>query len=480
MTSQDLQAEEAVTPGQEDAPRRRGRATLAAWPVFAVIAAVVLGMTVTQDFRDEPLAGDTSAHLMQALSLAYDSHSFNFDGRDLANWKELGWAAEPVGMFFQRYDGDRYGVAKPYGYSLFLAPFIGVLGPVRGVAVANATLLAALMLISFLLLRTRFRGPVVPLTVGALFLASYAYMYAFWIHTELFLALVVLLAFFGAVRFAQTQQALWGLFSFAVMGFAVSEKAAFVALFGPIALVMLIKAPRMWLRVAMPAAALLVFAVAVLPYLRYSDWKSFTPYAGEDRLYVRSATPFAGGTEGFSSTTFSEGGIIDEIDASLDDKLTSLAYYLVGRHTGMLVYMPLALLLIGAGIARLKGADAWGRAAVLSVLCYLAFYAFLFPGNYFGGGQSLGNRYFLQIAPAVLAIPVLAGIRSRVLLGSSLAAVLIGVVLLWPFHRDPPEAHVFIERTSAIQRLLPFESNQDTAAYYRCRKQIITQITVCL
>ena len=56
-----------------------------------------------------------------------------------------------------------------------------------------------------------------PLTVGALFLASYAYMYAFWIHTELFLALVVLLAFFGAVRFAQTQQALWGLVSFAVM-----------------------------------------------------------------------------------------------------------------------------------------------------------------------------------------------------------------------------------------------------------------------
>ena len=281
---------------------------VAAWPVFAVIAAVVLGMTATQDFRDEPLAGDTSAHLMQALSLAYDSHSFNFDGRDLANWKELGWAAEPVGMFFQRYDGDRYGVAKPYGYSLFLAPFIAVLGPVRGVAVANATLLAALMLISFLLLRTRFRGPVVPLTVGALFLASYAYMYAFWIHTELFLALVVLLAFFGAVRFAQTQQALWGLFSFAVMGFAVSEKAAFVALFGPIALVMLIKAPRMWLRVAMPAAALLVFAVAVLPYLRYSDWKSFTPYAGRaPALRPRAPRRSPAGTAGSRRTTFSEG-----------------------------------------------------------------------------------------------------------------------------------------------------------------------------
>ena len=113
--------------------------------MFAVIAAVVLGMTVTQDFRDEPLAGDTSAHLMQALSLAYDSHSLNFDGRDLANWKELGWAAEPVGMFFQRYDGDRYGVAKPYGYSLFLAPFIAVFGPVHGVAVGNTILLAALM-----------------------------------------------------------------------------------------------------------------------------------------------------------------------------------------------------------------------------------------------------------------------------------------------------------------------------------------------
>ena len=114
-------------------------ATPASWVVFAVCAVVVLGSTLTHDFRDESIAGDTGGHLMQALSLAYDSHSLNFDAKDLERWKELGWAQEPVGMFFQRYDGDRYGVAKPYGYSLYLSPFIAVLGPVHGVAMNAAS-----------------------------------------------------------------------------------------------------------------------------------------------------------------------------------------------------------------------------------------------------------------------------------------------------------------------------------------------------
>jgi hypothetical protein len=77
-------------------------ATPASWIVFALCAAFVLGSSLTHDFRDEPIAGDTGGHLMQALSLAYDSHSLNFDATDVQRWKELTWAQEPVGMFFQR------------------------------------------------------------------------------------------------------------------------------------------------------------------------------------------------------------------------------------------------------------------------------------------------------------------------------------------------------------------------------------------
>ena len=202
------------------------------------------------------------------------------------------------------------GSRKPYGYSLYLAPFIAVLGPVHGVAVANTTLLAALMLISILLLRTRFRGPVVPLTVGR------ALPGVVRLHVRV-------LDPHGAVpgarraarllrrrRFAHTQQTLWGLFSFAVMGFGVSEKAAFVALFGPIALVMLIKAPRMWLRVAMPGGRAAVFAVAVLPTCATRTGRASRRTRGRTGSTSGSQPRRSpAGPTGFLDTTFSEGGI---------------------------------------------------------------------------------------------------------------------------------------------------------------------------
>jgi hypothetical protein len=453
-------------------------ATPAAWAVFAACAAIVLGSALTHDFRDEPIAGDTGGHLMQALSLAYDSHSLNFDARDLQRFQELGWAQQPVGMFFQQYDGERWAVGKPYGYSLYLAPFIAVLGPVDGVALGNTLLLAAMMLITVLLLRTRYDGPVVPLLTGAFYLASYVYMYAFWVHTELFLGLVTLIAFAGAVRFAQTGRAWWAVLSFAAIGFAGSEKGAYLALYAPIGLVMLWKARTWRLRVALPVVALAVLAVAVLPYLRYSDWESFNPYGGE-RYLVQSATPFAGGTTGFARTGYSGEDITRYFSYPFSGKLEALAYTFVGRHTGMLVYLPVALLLLVAAIAHVRRADAWGRAALLSVLAYLLFYAFLFPTNFFGGGQSLGNRYFLQMAPAIIAMAVLMQLPRRVLLGCSLAGIVLGGALLIPQHLRPQQAHVHIERTSAPQRLLPFEANQETKYYFQCVKVNITDITAC-
>jgi 4-amino-4-deoxy-L-arabinose transferase-like glycosyltransferase len=455
------------------------RLTVAAWVLLLAFAALVLARIATHDFRDQPLAGDASAHLLQALSIAYDSHTLNFDQQDMVRWRSLEWTAEPVGLFFQRYDGDLYGFAKPYGYSLYLAPFVAVFGAPTGVGLANALLLTLLIGISIALLRTRYDGPAVPLLVGAFFLAAYPYMYGYPIHTELFLALLVLIAFASAVRFAQTAKPVWALLSFATMAFGLSEKAAFVALFAPLAAFMLWRASGMRLRAGMVGVGVVVFAIAVIPYLHYSDGQSFTPYGGKDRLYVSSSAPFGGG-QGFSGTSFAPSEQVSStIFADPMDKLRAGAYYLVGRHTGMLVYLPVALLLLIAAIAYVRRTDGWAQAALLGVLAYIAFYVMLFPLNYFGGGQSLGNRYFLQAAPALLAVAVLSGFARRMLTGIAVAGIALGVVFLLPHHAHPDSAFVHIERTSWPQRLLPFESNQDTADYFRCEKRNVTNITVC-
>jgi 4-amino-4-deoxy-L-arabinose transferase-like glycosyltransferase len=462
------------------APGPRRFLTVSCWIALAAWTALVLADVALHDFRTQPLAGDTASHLMQAVSVSQGDHRLGFDAQDLERWKSLDWTDQPVGMFYQRYDDGAYGLAKPYGYSVFAAPFIALLGPVRGVAVANAVLLGMLVVISIFLLRTRFGGPAVPIGVAAFYLASYAYLYAYWTHSELFLALVTLVALFGVVRFAQTGALRWGLLGFAVMGFGVSEKAAFVALFAPLAVVALWRATRWSDRLAMSAAGLGVLAVAVLPYLHYSDWASITPYGGSDREYVASATPFAGGTTGFFESGGVEGTRIwDELRGPVSDKALAAAYMLIGRHTGLLVFMPLALLLIVVGGMRYRRADAWGRAALLGVVAYLAFYAIFFPTNYFGGGQSLGNRYFLQAAPAVLALVVLIAVDRRALLAASLLGAALGLLFLWPHHERPAAAHVYLERTNKLQRLLPFEANQETASYFRCERYVVGNITVC-
>ena len=310
-------------------------------------------------------------------------------------------------MFFQRYDGDRYGVGKPYGYSLYLSPFIAVLGPVHGVAVGNTLLLAAMMLISILLLRTRYDGPVVPLLTGAFYLASYVYMYAFWVHSELFLGLLTLIAFAGAVRFAQTGPVVVGgpeLRRDRLRGEregrlprAVRPDRARDAVEGAhVAAAHRAAARRAARARASPSCPICATRTGTASTRTAAS-------ASSSRARPRSRE----GTTGFAATNYSGEDITLYLDAPVSGKLEALAYTFVGRHTGMLVYLPVALLLLVAALAHVRRADAWGRAALLSVLGYVLFYAFFFPTNYFGGGQSLGNRYFLQAAPAIIAMVVL-------------------------------------------------------------------------
>lgn len=458
------QARSPVDPTRERAGSRRG--TIVAWVLVGAFAIVVLHGTLTHDFTSRPLVGDASSHTLQALSLAYDSHTLNFDSRDLQRWQALGWEPQPRGLFFQRYDGDRWAGAKPYGYSAYLALFIIAFGPVPGIAIGNSMLLIMLIGVSIAILRTRFRGPAVPLAIAAFYLASYAYFYAYINHTELFLALLTLITFGAVLRYRDTGRTLWAVAAFALMAFGVAEKLACVPLYVPLATYIIWRAPSVRIRLLLPAVGALVFSLAVLPYLKYSDWNSITPYGG-DRYYAVTSVPFGGGTD-YHSAGFEVEGIRDKLLAPLDDKLEAAELYVAGRHTGMLAFIPVALLLLVALIARVRREDEWTRAALLGVLAYIAFYVVMYPTNFYGGGQSLGNRYFLQIAPAVLVVAVMANLPRRWLTYSSIAGIVVAVAMIWPHHLHPAIAYDNIAKTSPLQDLLPYESNQDYKGSFIC------------
>jgi hypothetical protein len=462
--------------------RRHGSATLAAWAALAVATVILLVPVATYDLRDHVPVGDQTSYIVQTLSLAYDSHDLSFDAADSHRWRDMGvspdpatsalwrqrgWGQEPFALFFQR-DSGGWAFAKPYGYSLFAAPFVRLFDPVPGFAIANTVLLLALLALTLWTLRMRLRGPAVPLAAGAFLLASFAYFYAYVAYTDLFLALVALAASATALRYVDTGRLRWALVSVAVMGYGVSEKPQFALLFLPLAVVMMAAERRRWRNAAAIAAVgLVALGIAVLPYLYYSDLKSFSPYNGARfQLWTSEVgaviPPWEGGHSywGAKFDSTATGG------AGWSDKLDALAYTFVGQHTGILVFMPFAFLLLVAVLARIRHANRWAVAMLVGILAYLVFYAVAFPTNFYGGGQSFGNRYFLQMAPTVLVLALLAGLSARLVSRIALVGIALGVAFLLPSQLHASRAVYELWHTSAPQRLLPFEHNQQYASYW--------------
>jgi hypothetical protein len=141
---------------------------------------------------------------------------------------------------------------------------------------------------------------------------------------------------------------------------------------------------------------------------------------------------------------------------------------LVGRHTGLIVWAPLSVIALVAGLAGFRRLDVMGRAMLVAVLGYGALYLLLFPLNYFGGAHSLGNRYFVQISPVVLGLLAQQAWKTRTAVAASLGAMAFSLVVLWPHHTDPRMAYLRIDRTSAVQELFPAGSNHSSYGEFRC------------
>ena len=464
------------------------RSTVAAWVLLAALSIAAIGSILAWDHTDHPLTADEPSYLLPALSLAGDGHNLSYDPSDGSAWRDLGVQSMPnvYGVFFRTSD-EGYMIGKPYGYPLYLSPFIAVFGFGTGLSIANSMLLATLIGLGLAILRTRYRGPTVPLLCAAFVFASPIYLYAYAVSVELFFATLVAAVTLGHVRWWATRRWRWAAFAFVVTGLVAAEKP-------PLALVLLVPAlVTMWSspdwrrRVLGPVLVGCALVAAVSPYLYYSGGDSYTPYA-TPRYYAKtdvfSNVPIGQFLEAVAdperveevrtlvgtvpSTPFDPGDFVDRVTAAPEEVPKSLFHYVTGRHTGLMVWTPLALFALVAALGRLRRLDWMARALLGAVLAYIGLYVVAFTDNYFGGGHSLGNRYFLQASPLVLGLLAHLGWsvrRASVMAGSALA---ISALLLFQHHLDPHRAYLEIDRTSPIQRLFPFETSQAPTSEFRC------------
>ena len=439
-------------------PHRSWRS--ACWAVLFVLLTVLVLAAGVVDRREWPsFMGDEATYLMQAESLAFDL-DLTYSMQDFERFEEH-WGKKPQGLILQSGDGGAtITFGKPFFYGAFLAPLVR-LDPVRGPFLANALLLAFTCLVVARRMAPRW-GPAAPLWVALLVFGSVTFAFTFWAHADLFLLCLTALALALVVDFRDGD----GSWHWPVAGMLLAMVVYSRPLYAPLLLAALVAVPVPRRR---PMAGLLVASLVVVGLtaaVHQHLTGSFTGY-GALRTGFYEHTGYPGVDFPVEQWTQS---VRDEIGNSAARGLTQVVrerplspsltfwnsvYFLFGRHVGLMPYFfPLVLLLF------VVWRRSVGWALVAAVLIAVALFLWSRPFNFYGGGGTLANRYFLPLYPALWFLPRgRLKVRPLLVIGS-LAAAFMAPLWLRPhvFPIDTNGTYAYV--APAADLLLPFETSQ--------------------
>ncbi len=411
-------------------------------------------------------SGDEGTYRAMAESIGRDG-DLEFGPEDRGRLEALGHRGLQV-VILQRAEDGRISYSKPGLYALLAGPFQRVGGTV-GLLVFNGLALAVALGLAFGWLCRRAPPGVAALTVVGFVALGALPAYVAWSMSD---ALQAALSLAGGVlavggvrprtrgragRLDRLLDGPWGpALGGALLGFLTFTRypnglvAATV-----VAVLLAVGRPR---RAALAAGATLL---------------AFLVVTGGNQLLTGVAVPYKAERASFDVTTgypagdgaeealaqFKEGrathslGVVPRLEPAVS--LYSALYFLVGRHTGLLVYFPAAALLVFAG---LRTGDRLAWLALAGATAGAVFYVVWMPRNYFGGEGFIGNRYFLAFYPLLLlAVDRLPGRRAWLVVGGCAAAV-FGSALLsqWTAGELDPSSQGHAHR--GVFRWLPYES----------------------
>jgi hypothetical protein len=433
-----------------------------------LVAALVVDLPTSSDGR---FWSDAATYHAAAGSVAFDG-DVEYRAEDLARVRAA-WSSGPQGVFLKRVPSRRGGTrlvyAKPLLHPIAAAPLVRLLGVDRGLLVLNALVLGGALVAGFALLRERSRPGLALVGTLAIFGAGVAPAYLFWETPELlYLGLVT----FGLVAWRRGHPVAAAV----LLGAAAYGKPTNGALALPLVLEpLLARAGRWTLRSGLlealrrGAVVLAVFASGFAVNLAATGELN---YQGGERKTFYDRYPFEPGV------TFDDAGVwmttdhVGPLVAGRDEEKTSarvapprrpeelrqsfelnLGYFWAGRFGGVAPYYPgFMLALLAFLVAGPRERAGW--LAVLAVAVSWIGYILVIPDNWYGGGGTIGNRYFLNVLPlGLLLLP-----RGRegwvAALSAPVAAFLVGPMVASPVHhaRHPGE-----HALRPVFRVLPAE-----------------------
>ncbi len=425
--------------------------------LLAIAALLLLGEL--RGSRGE-VTGDEGTYLAMAASLAYDA-DLRFGPEDRARLEAAKGPARKT-VILQR-AGDRVAYSKPALYPILAAPFYRFMGEAGPVAL-NVLVLALALLAAWRALRPLGEAGPAAWTLVTFAATGVMLPYAAWAMSD---ALQVALSLAGlslclaAARPGDStaEGRLPALLGGALLGLLIPLRPP-NALLAAAAVAVPLLSRRRGRAFLIAAAVLAAFALSTLADRGLTGAAS--PYRAE-RATFTAGTGYPAGEGGEQAMAQFRSGRathVTSLKARWQPVRTaySALYFLAGRHTGVLIYFPAALLLAAAALRR---PDRRTLILIAAAAGISLFYLIWLPGNYFGGGAFLGNRYFLVAYPALLlALP--RPPSGRTLAAAwAIAAAVFGSALASEW-RDRPLAYASQSHASAgLFRLLPAESTAD-------------------
>ncbi len=439
---------------------------------LGVLSGLVLLASLLVDvprLSDGRFWSDGATYHAMAASLAFDG-DLEFQPADLARVR-ASYPGGPQGVFLKRVGGDsghgRLVYAKALVYPLAAAPFARLLGTDRGLLALNALLFVVALWVGYGGLRLGASPGAAALGAVAVLAGGVVPVYLLWETPEIF---NLAIATFGLVAWRRGRPIAAAL----LLGLAAYSKPTNLALALPLLLDPLLAGGAGWGRGLVEAARRAAVLVAVVACGFGSTWVATGElnYQGGERKTFYDRYPFDPGVSFDSAGVWMMTDHLGPLVAGRDEDeqtarvapprtadelrrsfLLNLGYFWVGRFGGALPYFPgvaaagLLFLLVGPR-------ERHGWLALLALAVSWLGYILIIPDNWYGGGGTIGNRYFLNLAPlGLLLLP-----RGRASWLAA-AAALAGAVVLAPVLASPvphslrPGDHA----TAAAFRRLPAE-----------------------
>jgi len=432
----------------------------AAKVVLAVATAAMLAGVAT--VRLPGFWGDGATYYSMAWSLAEDG-DLRYEARDvLRTRREM--SSGPQGVFLKRASGGlrwdgaggfpwvrrvradepRIYFAKAFTYPLAAAPLVALFGT-RGLLILNALALGLVLALVYSELRGN-RSPAAALVAAAaLVLASVAPIYLVWPTPELFtMALVAA----GLVAWRRDRP----LLAAVCLGLATYTKPYNLLLALPLGVEPMLRGRRegWWrtlresLRRGFVLAAVVVglFAInaAITGEMNYQGGERKTFYGRFPEEIGPDGQRVTFGNSGQWMTTDALGPAVEGEDQATPRSgppraareirvsfLRNLGYFWIGRFGGAAPYfLPAVIVLVLFLVRGPRSTGGW--LALAALVASWLFYLWEIPDNWYGGGGTIGNRYFLNLLP--LFVFLLPARGPRVLAAAALGSA-VWLAPLW-------------------------------------------------